>query len=46
MGNVCLGNLADAEPEIKNYAGKRADIVKRLVDLHKQWAAGVSLEGF
>jgi len=40
-----LGNLADAEPEVKNYAGERADIVKRLGNLHEQWAKDVSPGG-
>ncbi len=40
-----LGNLADAEPEVKDYSGERADIVKRLGNLHEQWAKDVSPSG-
>jgi len=40
-----LGNLADAEPEVKDYSGERADIVKRLSMLHEQWAKDVSPGG-
>ncbi len=36
-----LGNLADENPEMKNYAGDRRDVVRRLTDLHRDWAREV-----
>jgi len=38
---VFLGNLADDEPELKNYADERPEIVGRLTRLHEQWAEEV-----
>jgi len=38
---VFLGNLSDAQPELKNYAEERSEIVERLTKLHEEWAQGV-----
>ena len=38
---VFLGNLADDQPELKNYADLRPGIVRRLTELHGQWAKEV-----
>jgi arylsulfatase A-like enzyme len=37
-----LRNLADAEPEGKNYADERPKIVKRLIAFHDEWVADVN----
>ncbi|MHC4573325.1 MAG: sulfatase-like hydrolase/transferase [Planctomycetota bacterium] len=34
---VFVGNVADDEPELKNYADERPDLVRRLMKLHQQW---------
>jgi len=36
-----LGNLAEDEPERENHAGRQAEIVKRLAELHEAWAKDV-----
>jgi len=36
-----LGNLADKEPERKNHAKEKPEIVKRLTGLHEAWAKDV-----
>ncbi len=33
-----LGNLAEEQPEMKNYVTERRDIVRRLTDMHNAWA--------
>lgn len=38
---VFLGNLADAQPELKNYAEEQPEIVERLMKLHEDWANGL-----
>jgi hypothetical protein len=38
---VFLGNMSDDEPELKNYADERPDIVRHLTKLHEQWAKEV-----
>ena len=38
---VFLGNLADDQPELKNYADQHPEIVGRLMRLHEQWAMDV-----
>ena len=38
---VFLGNLADAQPELKNYADEKPKIVQRLMKLHEEWAKEV-----
>jgi len=38
---VFLGNLADAEPELKNYADEKPEVVQRLMKLHDEWAKEV-----
>ncbi|MHC4260394.1 MAG: sulfatase family protein [Planctomycetota bacterium] len=38
---VFLGNLADEQPEFKNYAEDRPEIARRLTNLHKQWTKEV-----
>ena len=37
-----LRNLADEEPEVKDYAKEHSEIVERLITLHDQWVADVS----
>lgn len=39
--NVFLGNLADAQPELKNYADEKPEVVRRLMKLHEEWAKDV-----
>ncbi len=41
-GKLFLGNLADEQPERKNYAKQKPEIVKRLAQLHSQWIDEVS----
>lgn len=41
--NYRLGNLEDAEPEEKNYAEEKPEIVERLKKLHEEWAVDVGL---
>ena len=36
-----LGNLSDAEPEMKNYLTDQPAIVEHLLDLHNKWIADV-----
>ncbi len=38
---IFLGNLADAQPERKNYAHERPEIVQHLRQLHERWLAEV-----
>ena len=38
---VFLGNLADAQPELNNYANEKPEIVQRLMKLHEAWAKEV-----
>ncbi|MHC4737669.1 MAG: sulfatase-like hydrolase/transferase [Planctomycetota bacterium] len=38
---VFLGNLADDEPELKNYASEHLNIVRHLTKLHQHWAKDV-----
>lgn len=42
---MTLGNLADAKPEVKNYAREKPDIVRRLRALHEAWAKEVTPAG-
>jgi len=39
---VTLHNLADAKPEVKNYAKEKSEIVDRLRMLHTAWAKDVT----
>jgi arylsulfatase A-like enzyme len=39
---VSLHNLADANPEVNDYANERPAIVARLTELHNQWDSDVS----
>ena len=39
---VTLHNLADANPEVKDYAAEQPAIVARLTELHDQWDSDVS----
>jgi arylsulfatase A-like enzyme len=39
---VSLHNLADANPEVKDYAKEQPAIVARLTELHDQWDSDVS----
>lgn len=41
---VTLHNLADAKPELKDYAKEKPAVVERLRDLHVQWAEEVKTE--
>jgi arylsulfatase A len=38
---IFLGNLADDQPEFKNHAEQRPEIVQRLMKLHEEWASDV-----
>jgi hypothetical protein len=38
---VFLGNLADAQPELNNYANEKPEVVQRLMKLHEEWAKEV-----
>ena len=38
---IFLGNLADDQPEYKNYAEQRPKIVQRLMKLHEEWAKDI-----
>lgn len=38
---IFLGNLADPEPELKNYTEEKLDLVKRLTKLHEEWSKDV-----
>jgi arylsulfatase A-like enzyme len=38
---LSLHNLADAEPEVKDYAGGKPEIVERLFRMHEAWASEV-----
>ena len=38
---IFLGNLADAQPELKNYAEEQPTIVERLIKLHEEWVKGL-----
>ncbi|MBI1246715.1 sulfatase-like hydrolase/transferase [bacterium] len=40
-----LRNLADAEPEAKNYAKELPEVVDRLAKLHEQWAEEIQATG-
>jgi arylsulfatase A-like enzyme len=42
---VFLGNLADKQPELADHAAERADVVKRLTQLHNQWLKDVTPKG-
>ena len=42
LDTVYLANLADEQPERKNYARERGDIVERLSRLHEQWQRAVT----
>jgi len=35
---VFLGNLADAQPELKNHADEKPEVVQKLMKLHEDWA--------
>ncbi|MEM7557821.1 MAG: sulfatase-like hydrolase/transferase [Planctomycetota bacterium] len=39
---ITLHNLADAKPEVKDYAKEHPEITDRLKKLHQQWAAEVA----
>ena len=39
---VSLHNLADANPEVKDYAKEQPAVVARLTELHDQWDSDVS----
>jgi len=39
---VFLGNLADAQPELHNYADEKPEIVQRMIKLHEEWAKDVT----
>ena len=41
LDQVHLGNLADQQPELKNHASERPEVVQRLRHLHDQWVARV-----
>jgi arylsulfatase A-like enzyme len=41
IAEVFLGNLGDDDPEYKNYADVRSEIVVRLMKLHEEWAEEV-----
>lgn len=38
-----LGNLDDEAPEVKNYLEEKPELVKRLRDLHNQWAKDTAM---
>ncbi len=38
---ITLVNLADDKPETKNYAAEKPEILKRLKELHNEWADDV-----
>ena len=38
---VFLGNLSDAQPELKNHADEKPKVVERLMKLHEEWAKDV-----
>jgi len=38
---IFLGNLADDQPELKNYAEQHPEIVQRLMKLHEEWAKDI-----
>ena len=37
-----LRNLADAEPEVKDYAKEKPELVSRLAELHAEWEADLN----
>jgi arylsulfatase A len=41
-GKTSLHNLADEQPERKNYVGEKPDLVDRLNRLHEEWVKDVS----
>ncbi|MEO0468130.1 MAG: sulfatase-like hydrolase/transferase [Bacteroidota bacterium] len=41
MDSIHLGRLTDAEPERKNYAAEKPEIVARLTQFHETWAEEV-----
>jgi arylsulfatase A-like enzyme len=41
LPQVFLGNLAEPQPELKNHADEKPEIVKRLKNLHETWAKDV-----
>ncbi len=41
MPRIFLGNLAEEQPELKNHAEEKPEIVQRLQKLHEEWAKGV-----
>lgn len=42
LDQIFLGNLADEQPELKNYAKEKPDIVNRLTRLHEKWLQDVN----
>ena len=40
--NYSLHNLVDPQPEVKNYANQKPDLVEQLTALHKAWAKEVN----